>query len=692
MLVRARHGAAPVPSAVVDADGLRATTDERGEASLSLPVGEHVITVNHPGFAAVTLPVTVRAGAHLTLAFQLQEQRSESEVVVVSATRSGRMVEDQFIRVEAVPEEEIEENLTIAPGNLSSLLNELGGLRVQTTSPALGGASLRLQGLRGRYTQILLDELPLYGGQPDDFSLLQTPPLDLAQVEIIKGTTSALYGGTALGGLINLVSRRPGSEPELLVSQTSDGGTDAVGFASRRLGGGWGYTLLGGAHSQSRKDFDGDGWADLPGYWRTELRPRFFWNNEAGRSLLVTVGSTVEDREGGTLSGAMTPAGAPFRERLHTRRFDGGLVGRFLLPSERLVTVRASVAGTWHDRGFGDDHDQELRGYALAEATLSGTHRGHTWVVGSALQRDSYRSRDLSTFDFTHFVPAAFVQDEYAVFEHFAVSGSGRVDFDDEHGTFFNPLVAALVRPGGGWSVRLSAGTGYSAPGPFTEETSVIGLWRVLPLRDLKPERARTSSLDVGWSTPGLELNGTLFLSEVSRPLVLSDSSVQPGSFEIANASKPTETWGSELLSRFTTGPQQVIVTYTYTYSTEADPLGPARREVPLTPRHIGEVAWIWEKESRGRAGLELSYTGRQSLEHDPYRKTSPSYVELNALAELRLGETRFFVNALNLTDVRQTRYDPLVLPARAPDGRWTTDVWAPLEGRVFNAGVRLEF
>src|SRR6266849_7854955 len=114
------------------------------------------------------------------------------------------MVEDQSIRVEAVPQEEIEENLTIAPGNLSTLLNELGGLRVQTTAPAMGGASLRLQGLRGRYTQILLDELPLYGEQTDAFSLLQTPPLDLAQVEIIKGTRTALYGGTALGGLVNL--------------------------------------------------------------------------------------------------------------------------------------------------------------------------------------------------------------------------------------------------------------------------------------------------------------------------------------------------------------------------------------------------------------------------------------------------------------------------------------------------------
>jgi outer membrane receptor for ferrienterochelin and colicins len=692
VIVRARYGAAPVPSAEVRADGIQTLTDERGETTLSLAAGEHTITVSHAGFAPVTHQVTVRAGARLMVAFQLQEERSESEVVVVSATRSGRMVEDQPIRVEALPQEEIEENLTIAPGNLSSLLNELGGLRVQTTSPALGGASLRLQGLRGRYTQILLDELPLFGEQPDEFSLLQTPPLDLAQVEVIKGTSSALYGGTALGGLINLVSRRPGGEPELLVNQTSRGGTDAVGFASHKSAGRWGYTLLGGAHRQNRQDIDGDGWADLPGYRRAELRPRFFWNDGEGRSLLVTVGTTVENREGGTLDGATTPAGTSFRERLQTRKVDTGMVGRFLLPSERLITVRAAVTDARHDRDFGDDHNRDQRGFALAEATLSGTDHAHTWVAGTALQRDWYTSRDLAAFDFAHIVPALFAQDEYSVSERLAVSASARLDFDDEHGTFFNPLVSALVRPGGGWNVRLSAGTGYSPPVPFTEETTVIGLWRLLPLQDVKPERARTSSLDVGWSTRRLEINGTLFVSEVSDPLALRDSVAQPGSFEIVNAPGSTRTIGSELLARLTAGPQHVIVSYTYTHSTEADPLGSERREVPLTPRHAGEIAWIWEQELRGRVGLELSYTGRQSLEHDPYRETSPSYVELNALGELRLGEMRLFVNALNLTDVRQTRFDSLLLPTQAADGRWTTDVWEPLAGRTFNAGVRFEF
>jgi iron complex outermembrane receptor protein len=187
-------------------------------------------------------------------------------------------------------------------------------------------------------------------------------------------------------------------------------------------------------------------------------------------------------------------------------------------------------------------------------------------------------------------------------------------------------------------------------------------------------------------------VNGTLFASEVRDPLVLRESSAQPGSFEIANSPAPTRTFGTECLARFTAGSLHAMAAYTFLHSTETDPFGAARREVPLTPRHAGEIACIWEKESRGRIGLELSYTGHQRLEEDPYRETSVPYWDLNALAELRIGDTRVFLNALNLTDVRQTRFDPLVLPARAADGRWTTDVWAPLEGRVFNAGVRLEF
>ncbi|MGH8136338.1 MAG: hypothetical protein ACRER4_08310 [Steroidobacteraceae bacterium] len=109
-------------------------------------------------------------------------------------------------------------------------------------------------------------------------------------------------------------------------------------------------------------------------------------------------------------------------------------------------------------------------------------------------------------------------------------------------------------------------------------------------------------------------------------------------------------------------------------------------------PRHTAELAALVEDENRGRIGIEISYIGEQALLGNPYRDSSPSYVELNALAEIKFGEAAIFLNAINLTDVHQSHYDPLLLPAPADGGQRVTDLWAPVVGRVFNLGVRLEF
>jgi outer membrane receptor for ferrienterochelin and colicins len=162
------------------------------------------------------------------------------ETIIVTATRTNRRIEDEPVRVEVVPGEEVQEKIMMTPGDVSMLLNETNGLRVQMTSPALGGANVRIQGLRGRYTQILADGLPLYGGQAGSIGILQIPPMDLGQVEVIKGVASALYGVSAIGGVINLVSRRPSAEArELLVNQTSHAGTDAIVFLAQPIDERW---------------------------------------------------------------------------------------------------------------------------------------------------------------------------------------------------------------------------------------------------------------------------------------------------------------------------------------------------------------------------------------------------------------------------------------------------------------------
>ena len=128
-----------------------------------------------------------------------------------------------------------------------------------------------------------------------------------------------------------------------------------------------------------------------------------------------------------------------------------------------------------------------------------------------------------------------------------------------------------------------------------------------------------------------------------------------------------------------------------YLWSTEPAPDGTGRRETPLNPRHSATFDLL-RQVGPARVGFEVFYTGRQSLEDNPYRDRGFPHVLFGGLIDLAVGKSRVFLNVENLGDVRQTREHPLVRPERAVDGRWTVDAWAPLEGRTFNAGVRIRF
>ncbi len=365
-------------------------------------------------------------------------------------------------------------------------------------------------------------------------------------------------------------------------------------------------------------------------------------------------------------------------------------MGRALLAGERLLSLRASATGQRHEHRFGEVIERDLHTTAFAELALTGTAGGHTWVAGAALQHEQYRARDLPGFDHAHTTPSLFLQDDVGPSPWLTVAASGRLDAHGEYGAVFNPRLSLLIRPADGWTARASAGTGYFAPTPFTEETEALGLSVLDPLVGLRLERARSASLDVGREIGDLEINGAFFGSEIRDPLMLRRTGA--GRVQLFNAAEPTRTWGTELLARLHEEPFHLTASYTYTRSTELDPDRGGRRTVPLTPRHAaGMVGMVEAEEEAGRLGVEIYYVGRQELEHDPYREVSRPYLILGALVERRFGRARVFLNAENLLDARQTRWDPLLLPARSPEGRWTTDAWAPLEGRTFNAGVRIE-
>jgi iron complex outermembrane receptor protein len=711
--VRVIHEASPVSGAIVRSGRVAAQTSDSGTASLRLAIGPHTVVVSRLGFMPDTVSITLSAGQDTTVVSELEAQAAEMESIVIASTRTERRVEDSPLRVEVVDEEEVAEKTAMTPGDIAMMLNETSGLRVQTTSPSLGGASVRVQGLRGRYTLLLADGLPLYGGQAGGLGLLQIPPVDLARAEVIKGTASALYGSSALGGVVNLVSRRPGDEPvrELLLNQTSRGGTDAVAFVGQRLGSGdttaWGGTLLASGHRQRANDLDGDGWADMAAYDRLVARPRVFYDRE-GQSVFATVGFTGENRDGGTLGASVAPNGQPYEEGLRTRRLDLGASSRTVIGARDIVSIRASGVEQRHTHQFGSLFERDRHRTWFAEASLALPRDRWTYVVGAAYQAERYRS-DIGGFDYDFRIPSLFAQADVDAASWLALSASARLDRHSAYATTVSPRLSALVRAShegalAGWSARLSGGSGTFAPVPFTEETEVVGLAALVPLRGLEAERAVSGSLDLNGpvSTPlgRMELNATLFGSRLTHGVAARDAFTAVPRLELVNAPTPANTWGTELLARLVRGPARVTATYAFLRATEWDPdaggAWDAKRDVPLAPRHTAGVVGSLEKEETYRVGLELYYTGRQSLSDNPYRTESRPYLIVGLLGEkwfeTSAGTARVFINFENIGNVRQTRYDPLVLPSLGKGGRWTTDAWTELSGFTVNGGVRFSF
>lgn len=618
------------------------------------------------------------------------------EAVIVQATRSGRAVNDEPVRVEVISREEIEEKAIMRPGNIATLVAETGGVRVQSTSPALGAANIRLQGLYGRYTQLLSDGLPIYGGQAASIGLLQIPPTDISQVEVIKGSASSFYGGSALGGVINLVSRRPGEDAggEALVNLTSEDGQDFTGYYETPLGGGLAASLTAGAHRQTSQDDDGDGWIDAPGYERWTARPRLFWNGDDGSSLYATLGYMTEQRDGGTLPGRTVPDGTPFPQNQDTTRLDGGFIAKKPLTAALGLNVRGSAMMQDHEHRFGSLIEDDQHESYLLESSLAGTAGTTNWVLGAAFQSEVYTSDAFPVFDYTYDVPGVFAQVDHDFSDTLSVSLSGRIDDHSEYGTQVSPRASVLYKPGD-WTIRGSYGRGFFAPTPFVEEIEAAGLSRLEPLGALDEETAETASFDIGYRRGAVEANVSVFGSNVDAVTELEAFASLPGGapdrVRLVNADGETQIRGAELLFRYFWKDFKLTGSYLYLDATEEDTLG-GRREIELTPRHSAGFVAMWEQHGRGRLGFEAYYTGEQSLRDNPYRSTSKPYVHLGLLGEITVGPASWFINAENLLDVRQTKEDPLVLPARAPDGQWTTDIWSRNDGFVLNGGVRLRF
>ena len=167
-----------------------ASSDIEGMAILSnIPDGNQKIEISYMGYEKTIKEFAFPLSPDSLIVITVAPDENELQEVVVSSTRGTRTFKNIPTRIEFINAEELGEKGVMKPGDIRMLLNESTGIMTQQTSAISGNSSIRIQGLDGRYTQILKDGFPVFSGAASGLGLLQTPPLDLKQVEIIKGSS-----------------------------------------------------------------------------------------------------------------------------------------------------------------------------------------------------------------------------------------------------------------------------------------------------------------------------------------------------------------------------------------------------------------------------------------------------------------------------------------------------------------------
>ena len=624
-----------------------------------------------------------------------QKEGGELDEVVIS-TRVNRSIKNLPTRVEVFSGEEIEEKTTMKPSDIRLMLSETTGIMTQQTSVTSGNALIRIQGLDGRYTQILKDGFPAFAGAASGLGLLQTPPLDLRRVEVIKGSSSTLYGGGAIAGMINLISKVPAWERELtfLANGTSANGLDLNGYYGQRFGS-IGTTVFAAYNTSRGYDPSDQDFSAIPKYDRWSLNPKLFFYLSPKTSGNLSLSTVFENRIGGDMHYIRHKANEEhsYFERNKTQRHGLQFTLNHWFDEESHLNVKASTTYFNRDITMPDYAFEGTQWLTFGEVNYSRQMGKTDFVAGVNLWEDRFKEDTRTALldkDYTQTTLGAFAQMGTDIANWLSVEAGLRADHVVDYGFALLPRLSLLFTPSEHISSRLGGGMGYKAPTIFTEESERIVYRHLLPInKDLnKLERSWGVNWDINYTTGlfdnevTLGLNHLFFYTRLNHTLLMRPTA--EGYYRMENIDGHTDTRGWETNVKLDWHDFHYYFGYTFTYARNEE-YG-RHYENPLTPRHRLNNILMYERENAWRIGLEAYYYSPQKLSDG---LTGRSYWLCGLLIEKIWEHLNVYVNFENFTDRRQTRFDTIYTGSRtSPEWR---DIYAPLDGFVFSAGVKVK-
>lgn len=524
---------------------------------------------------------------------------------------------------------------------------------------------------------------------------MQIAPLDLKQVEVIKGASSTLYGGGAIAGLVNLVSKTPREERELsfMLNGTSALGLDASGFFSQKFGK-LGTTIFASYNIGTPYDPADIGLTAIPKFTRYTLNPTFFINFTEKTALRVGFSSIIEERIGGDIRFIEedTNATNAFFEKNDTNRFSTQLGIDHQLNDNSKLSFKNSIS--YYDRSI-EIPDFKFSGEQISsfsEATYTHRMPKSEWIVGFNLWTDKFTQDQLDvteTVDYTYITPGIFVQNTWDITEKFVLETGVRGDYQNEYGFFALPKISTLLKVNHKLSMRLGGGLGYKAPTVFTEDAERIQFRNVLPIDvpNTKAEQSIGGNFDINFKTPlsdqlSFSINTLFFYTQIENPLVLIP--LNNGFYEFQQPNGFFDTKGIETNIKLAYGDLALFVGHTLA-DVNADING-IKSTFPLVSKHRLNNVLMYEVEEKLKIGLEAYYFSPQQLNDGT---TGQQYWLFGFMAEKLWDHFSIFINFENFGDTRQTKFDNIFTGSITnPTFR---DIYAPVDGFVVNGGFKIK-
>jgi len=672
-----------------------AVSDRNGLLILkNIPDGSQTISFSNVSFKPVELILSFPLSSDSPIVvLMVPEQKELEQVTIVASSRTNSRLENLPTRVEVIGEEEMIEENGIKPGNIASILGDIAGIQFQQTSATTGNADMRIQGLQGKYTQILRDGLPLFGGYSGSFGILQIPPLDLRQVEIIKGASSTLFGGGAIAGMINLISKRPVAgqrERSITLNQSTLLESNFNLYLADRKNK-TGYTFFTGVNYQRAVDVNNDGFSDVPDLKSFFIHPRLFFYPNSANTIILGYTTNYEDRNGGDMQVLHQAKDSQHEFYIQNKTFrntiDVDWQRRF--GENDFLTTKATVS--LFNRNISTPHFGMKAQQVSYYTEFAYTHRSknNDLVIGlNFTGEDFHKKLPDSTLieNYSYITSGVFIQDTWKPFDKLTIQPGLRYDYHNVYGSFVLPSLSFLYKISKTLTSRLGGGAGYKTPTTFSSEIDERDYPILQPLGNVKSEQSWGASWDINFRKSfgdwELTLNQSFFITTISDPIITSTS---PTEIRFSNASDALRTQGFDTYIQASHNKLELYFGYVHTEAKKLyDPQFP---NLSLSARDKFATVIAYEFSDHWRAGIEAAYTGMQYLDDGT---TTPSYLFAAGMIRYTRGIFTVVLNGENLLDYRQTKQEDIVIPPQT-DPRFK-QLWAPIDGRVINLSLLIRW